>query len=176
MTKRLLIAVLLLGVLVAITPLVVRWAYLDWNKKMVVLAIAPALPLAAFAMGTLWQERQGKQLTTFAAGPLSAALFLMSSWVLGAALLGFFVIVLGVFVLPFSASLLALAWVQPRGDQQGWTVFLAIVAIPLVVWFAGRADESVSEALISGAALVVIVVVLFWMRRVGNTRARSVDA
>ena len=40
MTKRLLIAVLLLGVLVAINPLLVRWAYLDWNKQMVVFAIA----------------------------------------------------------------------------------------------------------------------------------------
>ena len=100
----------------------------------------------------------------------------MSSWVLGAALLGYFVVLLGVFVLPFNARLVALAWVQPRADQQGRTMFLAIVAVPFVVWFAGRADEYVSEALISGSALVIIVALMSSMRRTGTRRARVTDA
>lgn len=170
LTRRLVGATLLLGGLTAINPLVVRWSYKDWNQLLVVVAIAPTLPLLAFAGATLWQERAGKSTTMFAPRALSTVMFLMSSWVLGVALLGYFVLVLGLVVLPVSASLLAAAWVQPRPEHVTLTVVLAVVAVPFVVWFAGRADEYPWEALYSGAVLISIVVLMTLMRRSGNRR------
>ena len=44
-------------------------------------------------------------------------------------------------------------------------MILGIAAVPFVIWFAGRADEYVSEAFISGSALVAIVAVMYSVRR-----------
>ena len=165
LTRRLQLALLSAVVATGANPFLVQWAYQDWNALLVVLAIAPVLPLMAFAGLTLWQEAQGRAATTFAARPLSSALFLMSVWVVGTAIVGYFVLLLGLVVLPVSASLLALAWVQPRPDREALTVILGIAAVPFVIWFAGRADEYVSEAFISGSALVAIVAVMYSVRR-----------
>ena len=175
-TRRLAVATVLATVVIAANPFIVRLAYQDWNSLMVVLGIAPVVPLLALAGVTLWQERHGSHPLTFAARQLSTVLFLMSSWVLGSALLGYFVLLLGLVVLPTSAALLASAWVQPRPQHKGLTKLLGIAGVPLVVWFAGRADEYLSEALISGAALVAIVAVMFSMRRIGNRREGIVAA
>jgi hypothetical protein len=175
-TQRLVVATVLAAALIGANPFLVRLMYQDWNASMVVLGIAPMVPLLAFAGVTLWQEREGSHPSTFAERQLSTVLFLMSSWVLGSALVGYFVLLLGLVVLPTSAALLACAWVQPRPQHKALTNFLAIAAVPLVVWFAGRADEYLSEALISGAALVAIVAVMFWMRRIGNRREGVVIA
>ncbi|HQZ34039.1 MAG TPA: hypothetical protein PK020_06420 [Ilumatobacteraceae bacterium] len=175
-TRRLVVATVWATVLIAANPFIVRLAYQDWNSLMVVLGIAPVVPLLAFAGFTLWQERHGSRPLTFAVRQLSTVLFLMSTWVLGPALLGYFVLLLGLVVLPTSAALLACAWVQPRPQHKALTELLGIAAVPLVVWFAGRADEYLSEALISGAALVAIVAVMFSMRRIGNRREGIVAA
>jgi hypothetical protein len=98
-------------------------------------------------------------------------LLVMSSWVVGVAVLGDLVALLGLVAFPIGASLLALSWVQPRPAQEAPTVVLAIVGVPLAVWFAGSADEYRSEALISGSALVAIVGLMSWMRRSGSRRA-----
>ena len=164
-TRRLVVATVLATVVTAANPLIVRWAYQDWNSSLVVLGIAPVVPLLSFAGVTLWQERHGQPVTTFAASRLATVLLLMSIWVLGSALLGYFVVVLGLVVLPMSAGLLACAWVQPRPPQRELTRALGIAAVPFIIWFAGRADDYTSEALISGVALVGISGVMFSLRR-----------
>ena len=164
-TGRLMVATVLATVVTAANPLIVRWAYQDWNSLLVVLGIAPMVPLLWFAGVTLWQERQARPVPTFAASLLATVLFLMSIWVLVSALLGFFVVLLGLVVLPMSAGLLACAWVQPRPPQRELTRALGIAAVPFIIWFAGRADDYTSEALISGVALVGISGVMFSLRR-----------
>ena len=164
-TRRLVAATALATVLTAANPLIVRWAYQDWNSSLVVLGIAPMVPLLGFAGVTLWQERHGSPVPTFVASLLATVLFIMSIWVLGAALLGYFVVLLGLVVLPMSAGFLAIAWVQPRPPQSELTRALGIAAVPFVIWFAGRADEHISEALISGVALVGIAGAMFSLRR-----------
>jgi len=176
MTPRLLHAVLLAAFVVGVSPFIIRWAYQDWNADLVALAVAPVLPLLVFAGATLWQERHGRPSTTFAASPLSTVLFLMSAWVVGTALVGYFVVVLGLAVLPVSAAYLALAWVQPHADRKALTVTLGVAAVPFAIWFAARADEHLSEALISGVALIAIVAVMFSMRRTRISRSSTAVA
>jgi hypothetical protein len=168
--RRLIASGGLLAVLMAASPFIVRWAYQDWNLEMVLLADGPAVPFVGFVALTTWQQRRGASLTSFAARPLSTAVYLMSIWVLGACVLGFVVLLIGVIVLPLSTACLALAWVQPYDEKKPLTVVLAVVALPFVTWFVGRADEYMSEALVSGGVVALIVALLGMLRRSGTRR------
>ena len=170
--SRLLICVVLLGLLIVASPFVVRWAAQDWNRDWVVVVCGPAVPVLSFVGLTLWQERRATpRMSSFAGRPLSAAAYLMSLWVLGGCILGVWVVVLGAILLPLCAALVALAWVQPREHDAPWTVVLAIAATPFLVWFAGRADEYLNEAVLAGGVIAIIVMLLGRMRRRGNRRS-----
>ncbi len=109
MDRRLAAAMALLSLTTAKSPLLVRWAYREWNGGRVVLAAAPAVPFVAVAAFTLWQQRRSPTMTWFAGRPLSTALFVMSVWVEGACTLGYWILLLGIVMVPVAAALLALA-------------------------------------------------------------------
>lgn len=169
-------ATLVLAIAIVTSPFVVRWAYRDDNIPLTLMALLPALPLLAFGGLTVWQDRKGTMPRAFAALPLASAMVVMSSWVVGAAVLGYWVLLLGAMVLPVSAVLVAVAWVQPADDRLGLTIVLAIAVVPFVVWFAGRADEYAVEAVISGSAIVSIVVALVFIRRRGFRTRNAISA
>lgn len=165
--RRLLIAGLLIACLMVVCPLVVRWADTEEvNWFLVALSCGPAVPVLGFVVLTLTQQRRGVAVTSFEAGPLMAATYLMSVWVLGGGVLGYFIILLAVIIFPLSGVLIALAWVRPlEGRDEGLTVALAILSLPFIGWFIGRADEYVSEALIAGTAIAAIMASLALLRR-----------
>jgi ABC-type uncharacterized transport system permease subunit len=167
---------LVLSVAVVSNPFVVNWSYRDENIPMTLAAVLPALPLLVFGGLAVWQERVGTPQRTFAAGPLASSMLMMSIWVVCIALLGYWGVLLGAVVLPAAAVLLAVAWVQPADGRLGLTIVLAIAVVPFVVWFAGRADEYLSEAVMSGCAIVSIIVALALIRRRGNRAPNSVSA
>lgn len=169
-------ATLALALAAVSNPLLVKWAYQDENIPMTLAGVLPALPLLAFGGLAIWQEHDGTARFTFAARPLARSLLLMAIWVVGDALLGYFVVLLGAVVLPAAAALLAVAWVQPADDQRRLTVVLAIAVVPLVAWLAGRADERLSEAFMSGCAIALIIVALWFIRRRGHRTSSSVGA
>jgi hypothetical protein len=162
------LATIVLAVAAATNPIVVRWAYLDNNVPLSLLGVLPAVPLLLFGVICILQERDRRPRRSFESIPLSAAMFVMAGWAVGSAILGYWVLLLGVVVLPAAAALLAVAWVQPTDEQLPATIVLAILTIPFIAWFAGRADEYVSEAVMSGTAIVVLVLALALVRRRGD--------
>lgn len=163
--RRLRVAAVLLTVVIVANPFEVRWVYQDWNSLMVAVSIGPAIPFAAFAILTLSQLRRGMEVTSFAPRTLGTAVFLMAVWVCGDPLLGYMDLLLGAIVWPIATALLALAWVRPPSDRRASTIVLACSALPFGIWFAGRADEFLNEALVSGGAVVAIVGALAILRR-----------
>ena len=73
-------------------------------------------------------------------------------------------------LVPVAVTMLLLSWVQPRDDDYPLTVVLGLVLAPLVAWFAGRADEFLGEALVSGGLIAVVVWALIVIRRRGGYR------
>jgi len=167
---------MVLSITVVINPFVVTWLHRDHNVVLMLLALIPASPLLVFAGLAIWQERIGVTPRTFAAGPLSGAMCVVSGWVAGAAVLGSMVVLLGTVALPMTLILVAVAWVQPAEDRLFLTVGLAIAAGPFVVWFADRVSESPTEAAIPGAAVAAIVVALWFVRRRGRRTSNAASA
>ena len=155
-------------------PLVVRWAdTVEVNWPLVVLACAPALPVLGFVVLTLLQQRRGMAVTSFEAGPLAVSAYVMSVWVLAGGVIGYWILLLAVVVFPVCGVLVALAWVRPTESRdEALTVALAILTLPFVVWFAGRADEYVIEALVAGSAITATIVALALLRRRGRRSLR----
>ena len=172
--RRLLISGLVLGFPILACPLVVRWAdTVEVNWPLVVLVCAPALPVLGFVVLTLVQQHRGIAMTTFEAGPLVVSAYVMSAWVLAGGLIGYWSLLLAVVVFPVCGVHVALAWVRPtKNRDETLTVGLAILILPFVVWFAGRADEYVIEALVAGAVIAAIVVALALLRRRGRRSLR----
>lgn len=168
--RSLLVSGLVLGAFVAVCPLVVRWAdTLEWKWPLVVFACGPALLLLGFVILTLLQQHRGVRVTSFEPAPLRVSAYMMSVWVLAGGVLGYFGVLLAVIILPTCAGLVALAWVRPReGLDEQLTVALAMLSLPFVVWFIGRADEYITEGLAAGTAITAIIVVLALLRRRGR--------
>jgi hypothetical protein len=80
----------------------------------------------------------------------------------------YWILLLGLVVLPVAAMLLVLAWVQPAERHVALCMVLGVAALPFVIWFAGRADEYLSEAIISGGVVATIVVALSLIRNRGR--------
>lgn len=136
-------------------------------------AIAPPAPLLVFAGLTIWQARSGRTQTTFSPAPLASSMLVMCLWIVGVAALGFWTFLLGIVVVPIALALLVVSWVQPTEERLALTVVLAIAVFPLLAWFLGRADEYLSEALISGAALACVATALVVVRQRSRRMALS---
>jgi hypothetical protein len=163
--RRLRVATVLLAVSMLINPVLVRWAWGDIIAGFVIVGGVPAAPLLIFGMIALAQAKAGKSSPTFAAAPLASAMLVLLAWTAGSAVAGYFIILLGALTLPASAVLVTIAWVQPPPRQWNLTALLAVALLPFIVWFAGRADEYPAEAVIAGGAIVVIVTMLWLIRR-----------
>lgn len=75
-------------------------------------------------------------------------------------------------LVPIAIMVLLLAWVQPRDEDYAATAVLGLALAPLATWFLGRADEFLSEALISGTAILLISGALTAFRNRGQLAGR----
>jgi hypothetical protein len=169
MSKPLVVSLMALSTSAVATPFLVRVGYGERNDQVVIVALGISLPVLACVFLTLAQQRRGEGgRLSFAPAPLAAAAMLMTISVVAICLLGYVGALVDFLTVPAAAAFLALAWVQPRESDEVWTVLFGITFTILVAWFAGRADEYISEGLISGGSIVVILAVLRRLRARGS--------
>ena len=166
--RRLATSGIVLCASVVACPFVVAWVDVAKRPEIVVILCAPAIALLGLMVLTAVQSQRGRGTTSFAARPLSTAALLMSPWVLLGGALGYFAVLLGLIVLPCCAAYLGLAWVQPQSNDVALTVVTSIAMLPIIMWFSGRADEYVREALLSGGIIAALVATLAVLRRRGD--------
>jgi len=99
---------------------------------------------------------------------VAAATALLTVAVVLVFVLGELGLVIDFLLVPVAVMVLVVSWVQPRDHDYPLTVVLGLVLAPFVAWFAGRADEYRSEALVSGGLIAVVVWALIVIRRRGD--------
>jgi hypothetical protein len=168
-TNRLLsVALIAVVTVAAAAPVTVRLGYGESNAEVLAVAWVLTIPPLLFTVATRRQLRRGAPARVWFAPQLLAAAALQlagAAFVLCVA--GLVGVVLDFVVVPVAAAILLLAWVQPRESDVVSTVLLGFVLVPLIVWFAGRADEYLDEALLSGGCIALVVGVLVGLRRRG---------
>jgi hypothetical protein len=169
-TKRLLAGALGASVTVAaVAPYVVRLVYGSSNANIIIVAWAMTIVPAACIVATLAQQRWGTAGPRFFREHLLAVASIMLAFaalaLCGAGLIG---VMLDLLLVPIAVMMLLIGWAQPKESDLAGAVILGVGLTPLVAWFAGRADEYLSEALLSGGLIVVVFGLLIVMRRRGE--------
>ncbi len=169
--RSLIVALCLLGVAGAFSPLPIRLADGEWHWPLIGLAAILTAPIAACVGWSINQRRRHRSTPTFATRPLVVSARLIAATVVA---VGFGVIgILVSFVLvPVASALLAVAWVQPPRRGRARTAVTGFALLAFVVWFVGRADEYLSEAIMSGAGIAVAATVLAGFRKRGALASR----
>ena len=147
----------------AASPLVVYAAYDYFNIPLIALILSVLAAMTAFGVLTLLQGRFGRPCW-FEPHYLAPAVATVAVGALALCFVGYLAGALDLILLPIVGHLLALAWVQPAAVDRFATSVIGIALVPFVIWFGGRADEYISEALISGICIVGLLVALAVLR------------
>ena len=164
--------------LVAIAvPLIVRWAYFSWNVELIQTILAVVAPMIGLLALTALQQRRDASHTSFRPAPLAAAAAIIAVGALATSFLLYLALFADFIMTPVAAMFLALAWVQPREAHEVVVSVTGVALVPFIFWFAGRADEYLNEAMLSGACIAVLLTILFLFRCHGDhsspTRKRT---
>ena len=154
---------------IALPPLT-TWASGEWNGAVVGFAMLLLVPSIVCTVVTIRQQQRGTA-PSFAPLPLtfSTVLAVLAALSLGA--LGLVGAALDLLLVPLVGMFLAVAWVQPRPTHAAVTAMLGFALVALVAWFAGRADEYWSEAVISGTLIALTSTALWQLRTRGTLSA-----
>ncbi len=176
--------VLLTGaaVAVAIAPIGLRAA---GNPRPVIVHFSWVLAAVsvAFLMVTIVQQATGRHVTSFSPRSLAVGGYLMAAALALPPLLGYpGMYVAAPLLLSLAVAFICVAWVQPGEDRIVATCNLAIALPILAIWFvinwdqlvsagAGRVDDYLPQALLSGGAIIVVIAALGVLRWRGKAEA-----